>query len=120
MWLGLPLITLGVYTLVWVYKVNAELGRFDPRRPVQPGMTLLAFLVGWVIIVPPFVALYNTGQRISQVQRAAGLAPTASGVVGILLNFVFGLWPLYYQSELNKISDRYGNPAPGVPVSLYA
>ena len=27
-WLGLPLITLGIYTYVWMYKVNDEARRF--------------------------------------------------------------------------------------------
>ena len=27
-WIGLPLITLGIYVLVWIYKVNNEARRF--------------------------------------------------------------------------------------------
>ena len=118
-WLGLPLITFGIYSLVWWYKVNAEMASFDRRRPVSPALTLLAILVGWMLIVPPFVAVYRTGERIGERQRAAGLASSCNGWIGLLLLFVFSLTPLYYQSELNKIADRYGNVPPGTQVPLY-
>jgi hypothetical protein len=119
-WLGLPLITLGVYNLVWWYKVNAEMAAFDRRSPVNPAATLLAFLFGWLLVIPPYLAAYGTGQRIAERQRAAGLAPTCSPALGIVLMFVFGLTPLYYQAELNKIIERYGPVAPGAPVALAA
>jgi hypothetical protein len=32
--------------------------------------------------------------------------------------FVFGLTPLYYQSQLNKITALYGPAAPGTQVAL--
>ncbi|MEO7061503.1 MAG: DUF4234 domain-containing protein [Lapillicoccus sp.] len=41
-WTGLPLITLGIYSFVWWYKINAEMGRLDPRHPVSAGTSLLA------------------------------------------------------------------------------
>jgi hypothetical protein len=119
-WIGLPLITLGIYVLVWIYKVNAEMAAFDRRRPVTPALSLLSFLIGWVVIIPPYVTVYRTGTRIAERQRAAGMEPTCSGVVGLLLSFVFGLYSLYYQSELNKIVDRYGGASPGTEVPLYA
>jgi hypothetical protein len=118
-WIGLPLITLGIYTLVWWYSVNAEMAAFDRRRPVSPALTLLAMFL-WCLIVPPFVAVYRTGERIGERQRAAGLASSCNGWIGVLLLFLFGLTTLYYQSELNKIVDRYGNVPPGTQVPLYA
>ncbi len=119
-WLGLPLITFGIYHYVWWYKVNAEMANFDRRNPVNPGATLCAFLFGWIILIPPYLAIYGTGQRIADRQRAAGLVPTCSAALGIVLTFFFGLSTLYYQSELNKIVDRYGNVPAGSPVPLAA
>lgn len=116
-WIGLPIITLGIYHLVWWYKVNAEMASFDPRKPVNPAATLLAIMLGGILIVPPFLAVYGTGQRIAERQRVAGLPSTCSPALGILLMFVFGLHPLYYQAELNKIVDRYRVPA-GTQVAL--
>jgi len=117
-WLLLPLITFGIYSFVWWYKINAEMGRLDPRRPVSAGTSLLAVTLGAFILVPPFVSIYNAGQRIAERQRVAGLAETCSPVIGFVLIFVFGLYPIYYQSELNKINERLGNAQQNTPVAL--
>jgi hypothetical protein len=116
-WLGLPLITFGIYTYVWYYKIHREMAEFDRRRvvPVAGPMLVLLFL-GWTIVAP-LVSLYNTGNRIADAQRAAGLRPTCNAGIGLLLCFVFGLVSLYYQSELNKIVDSYGAPV-GTEVPL--
>jgi len=116
-WLGLPLITLGIYGFVWWYKINAEMGRFDPRRPVGAGTSLLAVTLGAFLVIPPYVSVYNTGKRIADRQRVAGIGSSCSPVVGVVLCFVFGLYTLYYQSELNKINDHYRVTA-GTPVAL--
>ena len=72
-WLVWPLITLGIYFFVWYYKVNREARDFDPRIEVSPGVSVIAVLFGWIIIVPPFVSIYRTGERIATMQRSAGL-----------------------------------------------
>jgi len=88
-WLIWPLITLGVYHLYWWYKINDEARRLDPSINVDPVMSLLALFPGALIIVPPFVTIYRTGDRIRAMQRAAGMAPSVLPVIGILLAFVF-------------------------------
>ncbi|MEU1825411.1 DUF4234 domain-containing protein [Streptomyces abikoensis] len=117
-WLGLPIITFGIYLLVWYYKIHKEMAEFDSRRKISPGGSLLTIMFGGILIVPPFVSIYNTGKRIADAQRAAGLQPSCSGGLGLLLIFLFGLWPLYYQGELNKIVDHYQGTAPGTQVPL--
>ena len=77
-------------------------------------------LVGWIIIVPPFVSMYKTGTRIAQMQRAAGLDVTCNGWIGLILSFFLGLSSLYYQHELNRIWKDYGNPEPGTPLQIKA
>jgi hypothetical protein len=120
-WLGLPLITLGIYTLVWYYKIHDEMKRFDPRAQINPAGSLLTYMFGGLLCgIPPLVSFYNTGKRIANAQRAAGLAQTCSPVVGLVLCFVLGLGVLYYQSELNKIVAHYGDVPAGAPVMLVA
>ena len=46
-----------------------------------------------------------------------GLPATCNPWIGFILLFVFGLTPLYYQFEMNKIVDRYAVAA-GAPISL--
>jgi uncharacterized membrane protein HdeD (DUF308 family) len=117
-WLVWPFITLGIYHLVWWYKINREARDFDERIEVSPVLSLLAILIGWIIIVPPFVSVYRTGVRIGQMQQAAGMETTCNGWIGLILSFLAGLHSLYYQSELNQIWDRLGNPEEGSPVPL--
>jgi len=116
-WFVWPLITLGIYFFVWYYKVNREARDFA-RIEVSPAVSVIAVLFGWIIIVPPFVSIYRTGERIARMQRAAGLETTCTPVLGLLLIFVFSLDRLYYQYELNRIWDHYKNPSEGTPVQL--
>ncbi|MEN3263684.1 MAG: hypothetical protein V7646_578 [Pseudonocardia sp.] len=117
-WIGLPLITFGIYFYVWYYQIHREMAEFDRRRNVPTaGPLLVILLLSWTIIAP-LVSYYNTGNRIRNAQRAAGMNPSASGFIGLLLMFVFGLGILYYQLELNKITQSY-NVAEGTQVPLW-
>lgn len=118
-WPGLPLITLGIYTFVWYFKIQEEMGEFDRRRKVNPVLSVLAITLGSIVVIPLFVSVWNTGKRIAESQRVAGLPTTCSSALGLLLG-LFGLYPLYYQIELNKIVDHYGQVAPRTHVPLVA
>jgi hypothetical protein len=119
-WLGLPLITLGIYHLVWYYKIHSEMAHFDRRRvvPVAGPMLVLLFL-GWTAIAP-MISYFRTGKRIAESQRSAGLPVSCSPGIGLLLMFVFGLGILYYQAELNKVATSYGDTPPGAPIQLFS
>lgn len=118
-WLGLPLITLGIYHFVWYYKIHKEMAQFDPRREIPVvGPLLVLLLLGWTIIAPA-ISYHNTGARIREAQRAAGIEPTCSPLWSWLLWFVFSLNTLYMQIELNKVLDHYGDTQPHTPVPLF-
>jgi hypothetical protein len=119
-WLIWPLITLGIYHLFWYCKVNREARDFDERIEVKPGMAVVAIALGWLVVVPFFVSVYNTGQRIGRMQYSAGMQQTCNPWIGLILVFVFGLYPLYYQQELNRIWAHYKNRAEGEQVPLAA
>src|SRR5262249_24727968 len=51
------LITFGIYSLVWYYKINREL-RDACGVSVSPGVSLLALFPGGIIIIPPFISWY--------------------------------------------------------------
>ena len=116
-WLLWPLLTLGIYHLVWYYKVNRETR--DLGVPASPGVSVIAITLGAFIIVPSFVSYYQTGDRIAQAQRVAGVPVTCAPVVGLLLMvFLFGSGTLYYQAEMNKIWSHFNNPQEGSSIPL--
>ncbi|MFF5263694.1 DUF4234 domain-containing protein [Actinomadura viridis] len=119
-WLGLPIITFGIYGLVWFFKVHAELFAYDRRTGDAAVNALLSLLFGAVTLgIWPLIMFVKLGGRIAQAQRAAGLQPSCSGGIGFLLG-IFGFGVLYYQIQLNKITDRYGDIPAGQQVSLAA
>ncbi|GAA0544503.1 DUF4234 domain-containing protein [Actinomadura livida] len=110
-WLVWPLITLGIYYFVWWYKINREAR--DSGVEVRPGLAVLAVLIGWLIIVPPYISIFRTGERIARMQASANRQPSCNGWIGLILSFFFGLHALYYQIELNRIWDqRIEGPIP--------
>ena len=117
-WLIWPLITLGIYHLYWWYKINDEARRLDPSIDVNPLISLLALFPGAIIIVPPFVSVYRTGERLRAMQRAAGQTPDVLPILGLLGVFVFGLYALYYQISLNGIWSKLGSPPENSPVAI--
>ena len=68
----LVFVTLGIYYLVWYYKINRELrdlGRAagqEEQLGRSPFTSLMAITFGWLILVPPFVSTYRTLQAHPQ------------------------------------------------------
>ena len=115
-WLGLPLITLGIYYFVWYYKINNEARRYLNDESIRPGISLLAITLGGFLILPPFFSYYNTGKRIRRMQEQAGIAQRIEPWVGLLLMFLWSLGIFYMQYHLNKIWDAYLSQAqPAIP-----
>lgn len=119
-WLGLPLITLGIYQLVWYYKVLSELQEFDRRRVLSPaGSLLVMILLGWTVIAP-LISYHNTGKAIANAQRSAGLPVTCSPAASSFMAFLFGLNIWYMQRQLNLVIEAYPGTTPGTEVALVA
>lgn len=119
-WLGLPLITLNIYSLYWFYAVHSELAAFDRRRSISPGVALCSLLFGFLTLgIWPLIMYVKLGAHIRDAQLAAGLRPTSSAGVGLLLG-IFGFGVLYYQIQLNKVVDRYDGAPAGAQVPLAA
>ena len=115
------IVTLGVYYVVWYYKINRELrdyGRATDSEELgdSPLISLLAITVGWIVVIPPFVSMYRTFARIATAQHVGGLEREASPVLGLVLFFAALVFlPVelpYAQLELNKLWEREREPAP--------
>jgi len=106
-WLVLPFITLGIYFFVYWYKINNEARRYLRDPSIQPGISLLAVLLGWILIVPPFVTVYTSAGRVRRMQENARIQDRIEPWIALLLRFFFGLDLLYLQVHLNKVWNAY-------------
>jgi len=117
----LGVFTLLIYPLVWYYRINDEARRYLHDDSIRPGVSVLAIVPGFLLIVPPFVSIYHTGQRIQRMEERAGVVKTIEPVLGLVLAFLYSLYIWYYQSHLNGLWDRAAGrggqlpPAPGPP-----
>lgn len=125
--LGLSIITFGIYTYFWLYRVNSELKAIGAAYGDQelaeskPGNTVLAFLFGWILLlIPTLMSFHAMGKRIQRAHALVGGTPGAGLSLGIhwLLLFVTGLWPLYDQAELNKTWTIASQPAGAGPATV--
>jgi uncharacterized protein DUF4234 len=71
--IGLTLVTLFIYGFWWYWKTNDDARRYLRDDTIKPGIALLAITLGVFLIVPPFVSLYNTGERVARMEQKAGV-----------------------------------------------
>jgi hypothetical protein len=118
--LGLTLITFGIYGLYWYYKVNEEILRYTGDQTISPSRSLLAVIPGFLLIVPPFIAYYNTANHIVQMEEQRGIpsqiSPSLVVIVALVIWFAMAA---YVQEHLNRVWDSASSgpalPATGVP-----
>jgi hypothetical protein len=115
--LGLMLITLGIYFLYWYWKINDELREFEHNESISPTRSLMAMLFGWILIVPPFIAMYNTAKHVQAVEQRLAIQPQLEpALVIVIMLFVSIGNGVYIQEHLNRIWDRTsGAAAPSLP-----
>jgi hypothetical protein len=111
---ALTIITLGIYGIYWWYQINREMVDLGRARGVDglgdsPTKSLLAVFPGFLIIVPPYISLYNTVKRIQRAQEVTTGQVTLNGMIVlwlIIAGFIVGvagiIVPGYIQAELNK------------------
>jgi hypothetical protein len=106
--IGLALITLGISYVFWWYFINREMRDYGQANDVDlghsPVTSVLAVTVGAIVIIPPFVSIWNTGRRMEGTQRTAGVSG-GSGPLFFVLHIIpiVNLFaPVYMQTELNR------------------
>ena len=113
----LPIITLGIYHLVWWYRVNRELRDYGRANGYDLGQSptnsLLALFPGGLIIVPALVSYWRGTKRIQGAARIAGEQPI-NGWIALILYVVINpaVWA-YMQLSLNGVWHRAADPLPG-------
>jgi Domain of unknown function (DUF4234) len=115
----LPIITLGIYHLVWWYRINRELRDYgyakEQNLGQNPTNSVLALFPGGLIIVPALISYWNGFKRV---QTASGLAgkERANGWIALLLYVLLSpaLWA-YMQVSLNEIWEQEADAAVAPP-----
>ena len=114
--LGLSFVTLGIYFFYWYWKVNDELSTFEHDDSISPTRSLVAITLGWVVFVPPFIAMYNTAKPVQnderRLQSQPELEPAITIALLVLVSIVNGL---YIQDHVNRIWERSVGRAPARP-----
>ena len=114
--LGLSFITFGIYFFYWYWKINDELSTFEQDDTISPTRSLMAILFGWIIIVPPFIAIYNTSKHVQGDERQMELQPELEPALTIVFLVLFSIVNgLYLQEHLDRIWDRSAGVAPVRP-----
>lgn len=114
--LGLSFITLGIYFFVWYYKINDEIRRFERDDTISPTRSLMAMIFGWIIIVPPFIAMWNTAKHLQQMEGRVGVQQSIEPALVLVIMFVFSLANgIYIQEHLNRAWEAatYGGRSAG-------
>ena len=116
--LGLVLITLGIYGFYWYYKVNEEIKLYTGDQTISPSRSLLAVIPGFLLIVPPFIAYYNTSNHIVQMQQQRGLASQISPALVVILGLVIWIgMAAYVQEHLNRVWEAASSGSAGLPTT---
>jgi Domain of unknown function (DUF4234) len=103
----LPIITLGIYHLVWWYRINRELRDYGIAKGhdlgQNPTNSVLALFPGGLIIVPALVTYWRGVKRVMGASSLAGKEPLNGWIALILYIFIApALWA-YVQVSLNNI-----------------
>jgi hypothetical protein len=122
-------LTLGIYTMVWYYRINREMRDFgrahgdEKLAKSNPVLSILAVTLGSLLIVPAIVSYWKTTGRLRRMQGLCNVTLTEGWLIAVL--YVVGWFiiltlpgiPAYVQSGLNKVWRLYP-PAEGDQVEL--
>jgi Domain of unknown function (DUF4234) len=115
----LPLITLGIYHLVWWYRINRELRDYGEAKGYDLGQnptnSLLALFPGAIIIVPALITYWRGTKRVMAACGIAGKEPP-NGWIAILLYLILApaFWA-YLQVSLNNVWQAEAQSLPAPP-----
>lgn len=108
---ALSFVTLGIYYVIWYFKVNkemAELGKANgtERCGTSPGTSLVAMIPGFILIVPPYVSLYRSCSRLNASEQTVGRPEGVEAPLLWLLLILLGPVGQYlFQRNLNRVLE---------------
>jgi Domain of unknown function (DUF4234) len=113
----LPFVTLGIYHLVWWYRINRELRDYGQAKGYDLGQnptnSVLALFPGGLIIIPALITYWRGTKRVQGASRLGG-NEALNGWIALILYFLLapGLWA-YIQVSLNDLWRKEADALPG-------
>jgi hypothetical protein len=104
----MSIITLGIYTLYWIYKTSEEI-----KQHSGIGVGGVLGLVIWIVF--SIVMAFETPSEIGKMYRADGREAPFSGWIGLwwflpLIGWI--IWAMKVQGALNRYWESKAAPAP--------
>lgn len=113
----LPIITLGIYHLVWWYKINKELKAYGEAKGhdlgQNPTNSVLALFPGGIIVIPALITYWRGTKRVMGAARLSGKEPVNGWISIILYILIAPAFWAYLQVSLNHIWEQEAEPLPG-------
>jgi len=115
----LPIVTFGIYHLVWWYRINRELRDYGYAKEQDlgqsPTSSLLALFPGFLILIPPLVSYWRGSRRLQTAAALAGKEPPNGWIALILYVLLPPAFFAYIQVSLNEIWARDADALPAGP-----
>lgn len=112
----LPIVTLGIYHLVWWYRINKELKAYGEAKGYDLGQnpvnSLLALFPGGIILIPMLVSYWRGTQRVQDASKIAGCEPVSGWISLILYLLIAPAFWAYLQVSLNDIWEQEAESPP--------
>jgi hypothetical protein len=113
----LPIITLGIYHIVWWYRINREMRDYGKAKGYDlgqsPANSALALFPGGLIIVPALISYWRGTQRVQGTARISGNEPLSGWLALILYLFIAPAMWAYLQVSLNDVWRDNADALPG-------
>lgn len=120
--IGLGIITLGIYSIVWYYKVNKEMAEIGKAKGTEecgtnPTTSVLALVPGVLACgIPTLISYWGSTKRLQATERVTGAPPGMEpGLLFVLLLFIGPVGLYIFQSNLNKALEAQGGGTPAIP-----
>ncbi|MBS1678364.1 MAG: DUF4234 domain-containing protein [Actinobacteria bacterium] len=106
----LPFVTLGIYHLVWWYRINKEMKAYGESLGYDlgrnPTNSLLALFPGGLIVVPALISYWRGTVRVQGTEALADREPINGWLVLILWALIQPAMWAYLQVSLNNVWEQ--------------
>jgi hypothetical protein len=113
----LPLVTFGIYHLVWWYRINKEMKAYGESLGYDlgrnPTNSLLALFPGGLIVIPALMTYWKGTHRVQGTEALADREPINGWLVLILWLIIQPAMWAYLQVSLNHVWEQELGAVPG-------